>query len=273
MYHALCPSGPPLHFRLRHLDPHLLAQHCSTLRTYFQSWGWRINLRNIASLFPKKCFDVPKANKRWPVKNQKRHSEIKYIGNALPSLSEDLKWSWVYDCLCSNISKVFGSLCLAQGHGQVYQSPSPRTVRSTEKCGRCVLQGPLGPLAQADHKPQLWFWSFCPDCWDSASLMAQQVKNSLAMQETQEMQVWSLGQDDPWRRKMATHSSILAWKIPWTEEPGMLKSVGSQRVGNDWVTNTCKPYLRTQANAPVLFSMFFCSYQFTQGSQPCSENC
>lgn len=105
--HALCASGPPPHSRLRLLDPHLLAQYCSTLRSYFQSWGWRINLRNIDSLFPKKHFDFTKANKRWPVKKPKRHSEIKYIRNALPSLSEDLKWSWVYDCLCSNSSKVF----------------------------------------------------------------------------------------------------------------------------------------------------------------------
>ena len=48
------------------------------------------------------------------------------------------------------------------------------------------------------------------------------------MQETQETRVRSLGQEDPLEEEMATHSSILAWKIPWTEEPGGLQSTGSQ---------------------------------------------
>ena len=50
------------------------------------------------------------------------------------------------------------------------------------------------------------------------------------------MWVGSLGRDDPLEEEMATHSSILAWKIPWTEEPGGLQSVGSQRVGHDLAT-------------------------------------
>ena len=56
--------------------------------------------------------------------------------------------------------------------------------------------------------------------------MAQQVKNPPAVQETQEMPVQSLRQEDPLEQEMATHSSILAWKIPWTEEPGGLQSNG-----------------------------------------------
>ena len=56
--------------------------------------------------------------------------------------------------------------------------------------------------------------------------MAQKVKNSLAMQATQ---VQPLGQEDPLEKKMATHSSILVWEIPWMEEPGGLQSVGSQK--------------------------------------------
>ena len=59
------------------------------------------------------------------------------------------------------------------------------------------------------------------------------VKNPPAMQEAQETQVRSLGQEDPLEKRMATHSSILAWRIPWTEEPGGLQSVGSQRVRHD----------------------------------------
>ena len=63
--------------------------------------------------------------------------------------------------------------------------------------------------------------------------VAQQVKNLPVMQETQEMQVLSLGQEDPLEEEMATHSSILAWRIPRTEEPGRLQSMGSQRVRHD----------------------------------------
>ena len=66
-----------------------------------------------------------------------------------------------------------------------------------------------------------------------ASPMAQQVKNPPAMQETEEIQVRSLGQEDSLEKEMATHSSILALRIPWTEEPGMLQSLGSQRVGHN----------------------------------------
>ena len=54
------------------------------------------------------------------------------------------------------------------------------------------------------------------------------VKNPPALQETQEMQVQSLGWEDPLEKEMAPHSSILAWEIPWTEKPGRLQSVGSQ---------------------------------------------
>ena len=60
--------------------------------------------------------------------------------------------------------------------------------------------------------------------------MAQMVKNLHAMQETQ---VRSLGQEDPLEKGMATHSSILAWRIPWTEEPGGLQSMGLQKVEHD----------------------------------------
>ena len=69
-----------------------------------------------------------------------------------------------------------------------------------------------------------------------ASLMAQQVKNLPAVKETQKMRVQSLGQEDPLKKEMSAHSSILAWEIPWTEEPGRLQSMGSQRVGQNWET-------------------------------------
>ena len=57
------------------------------------------------------------------------------------------------------------------------------------------------------------------------------------MQEMQETWVRSLGGEDPLKKGTATHSSILAWRIPWTEEPGGLQAIGSQRVGHNWATN------------------------------------
>ena len=68
-----------------------------------------------------------------------------------------------------------------------------------------------------------------PFLW-GASLVAQRLKRLPAIQETW---VQSLGQEDPLEKEMATHSSILAWRIPWTEEPGGLQSTESQRVGHD----------------------------------------
>ena len=63
-----------------------------------------------------------------------------------------------------------------------------------------------------------------------SSLVAQMVKSMPAMRETW---VQSLGQEDPLEKEMATHSSVLAWRIPWTEEPSRLQSMGLQRVGHD----------------------------------------
>ena len=62
------------------------------------------------------------------------------------------------------------------------------------------------------------------------------VKNLPAMQETQ---IRSLGREDLLEKEMATHSSILAWRIPWTEEPGKVQSLGSQRVWHDWSNLVC----------------------------------
>ena len=76
-------------------------------------------------------------------------------------------------------------------------------------------------------------------CWDllmycEASLVAQTVKWLSTMRVTW---VRSLGQEDPLEKELAIHSSTIAWKIPWTEEPGWLQSMGSQRVGHDWATS------------------------------------
>ena len=69
--------------------------------------------------------------------------------------------------------------------------------------------------------------------YSSASFMAQLIKNLPAMQEMQETRVSFLGHEGPQEKRMAIHSSILAWRIPWTEEPEGLWSRGLQRVGHD----------------------------------------
>ena len=72
-------------------------------------------------------------------------------------------------------------------------------------------------------------------CSLSSSQVAQKVKNLPEMQETH---VWSLDWEGPLEKRMTIHSGILAWKIPWTEEPGRRQSTGSQRVWHNWKTNT-----------------------------------
>ena len=83
-----------------------------------------------------------------------------------------------------------------------------------------------------DTKTRNWL---SPSLTPRASLVTQVVKN---LPMVQEMRVQSLGRGDPLEKGMATHSSILAWRIPWTEEPGRLHSIGSQRAGHDWVTSS-----------------------------------
>ena len=81
------------------------------------------------------------------------------------------------------------------------------------------------------------------------SLVAQTVRDPSAMQETQ---VQSLGQEYPLEKGMATHSSILAWRIPWREKPDVLQPMGLQRVGHNWTTNTL-----ILSNASTAFLGFF----------------
>ena len=84
-------------------------------------------------------------------------------------------------------------------------------------------------LAKGNHIQSLAFCSFY-SLLQGASLVALLLENLPAVQETR---VRSLGGEDPLEKEMATHSSILAWRIPRTKEPGGLQSMGSQRVGHD----------------------------------------
>ena len=92
----------------------------------------------------------------------------------------------------------------------------------------------------------------------ASAYMAHQVKNPPAMQETQEMQVWSLGWGDPLEKEMAIHSSILAWEIWWTEEPGGLHSMGSQQVRhNQGTKHACLYKYIWQGKGETVFFPFF----------------
>ena len=84
------------------------------------------------------------------------------------------------------------------------------------------------------------------------------VKNLPAMQETQETRVCSLCQGDPLEEGMASHSSILAWRIPWTEEPGRLQSIGSQRVGHDGARTQAPIFLCPEPPKPQIKSYVHC---------------
>ena len=112
---------------------------------------------------------------------------------------------------------------------------------------------------------------------ERASLVAQRLKGLPAMQETW---VQSLGREDPLEKEMATHSSILAWRIPWMEKPGVLQSTGSQRVGHDWTTSLHLPSSHftchlnhgwgNEDNGDLL-QKIPCMYCYTQYPQPCSR--
>ena len=74
----------------------------------------------------------------------------------------------------------------------------------------------------------------------------------------QEMQVWSLGQKDPLEKKMATYSSVLPLKMPWTEQPGGLQSMGSQRVRHNWAYMHSRGiYMRSEKSEQKLWNLFF----------------
>ena len=93
-----------------------------------------------------------------------------------------------------------------------------------------------------------------------ASLVAQTVRNMPAIQETR---VWSLRSEDSLEKGMATHSGILAWRIPCTEEPVGLQSIGSQRERHDWATLTFKLYLKATCISTC---------EWSHHSHPCSWN-
>ena len=175
-------------------------------------------------------------------------------------------FSWVYLSLSPLpfASLLFSAICKASSDNQFalshffffgwFWSPSPVLCYKSPSIVLQALCLPdlirwiyLSPLL-CNHKG----FDLCHTgmLWDS--LVAQMVKNLPAMQETW---VPSLGQEDALEKEMATHSGTLAWKIPWTEEPGGLQSIGSQRVGHDWVASFSHAYLSGLVVFPIVFNL------------------
>ena len=129
-------------------------------------------------------------------------------------------------------------------------------------CGGFQIQWEIESIWQATLNLSLGYWcllylhyhmsthlSICLSIVNPSFIfcISQVVKNTPANQEPQEPQVWSLGPEDPRKEEISTHSSILAWIIPWTEEPGRLQSMGLQSVRHDWEcthNNAFTPFLK-----------------------------
>ena len=117
--------------------------------------------------------------------------------------------------------------------GRILRDLTPELKFASPQAAPLPLISPEGGhglgLAPKDHA---WVLRLLSQVLGSSGFSGEELP---AIQETH---IRFLGQDDPLEKEMATHSSILAWEIPWTEEPGRLQSMGSQRVGHDWATDT-----------------------------------
>ena len=124
----------------------------------------------------------------------------------------------------------------------------PKTTKHWKKWKEININVKISPSHKSEDLT-LFRWKYYPSCYRfnailtriRASLVVQLIKNPSAMLETW---VWSLGWEDPLEKGKATHSSILVWRIPWTEEPGRLQSTGLQRVWHNWATFTFKRWLK-----------------------------
>ena len=155
----------------------------------------------------------------------------------------------VYSCLVHfevyQLQKHLRFLCLIILSGVISLLFSS-SMLGTYQPGEFLFQFPIFLPFHTVHgvlKARILKWftvSFSSEPRSWISLVAQMAKHLPTMRETW---VRSLGQEDPLEKEMATHTSILAWRIPWMEESGGLHSVGSQRVRHDWVTSLHFTYM------------------------------
>ena len=156
------------------------------------------------------------------------------------------------------LGRLLYPLCLAKT--PVHVSEPNMDVTSSKKPSLKLFQPKLDLPPMLLHKTLLfssntiknlhWLISLCIWWYIIPSLVAQMVKNLPAMQETW---VRFLGQEDPLEKETAIHSSTLAWKIAWTEEPDRLQSMGLQRVGHNWATSLIPKMTTNMRAVPCLW--------------------
>ena len=156
----------------------------------------------------------------------------------------------------------FSLLCIGEGNGNPLQcsclenprdgvAQSRTRLKWLSSSSSSSIKGNRVPVeVMFDHGSyrRTCFTIYCQAC--NSSQVVQWKRIHLPMQETQETWVLSLGQEDPLEKEIATHSSVLAWRIPLPEEPGGLQSMVLQRIGHDWATEhtylflhwACKPH-------------------------------
>ena len=131
----------------------------------------------------------------------------------------------------------------------------PGSWKETRRVQCCTAKGRMPQEGRCRMMLLSWAkeWEFSPglisvDTQSFDGVIRSKTRWKWMKERMRETQVQSLGQEDPLEKEMATHPSILAWIIPWTEEPDRLQSMGSQRVGHDWATsqNKTKQKIRTK---------------------------
>ena len=150
--------------------------------------------------------------------------------------------NWTEKAMATHSSTLVGKVPWMEEPGRLQSTGSQRVGHDWATSPSQVERDIKGSvnLRFSFYKLGKWqFWDALSFKWSlnplpGTSLVAQRLKHLSTMWETR---VRSLGWEDPLEKKMAIHSSTIAWKIPWTEEPGRLQSMGSQRVGHDWLTS------------------------------------
>ena len=123
------------------------------------------------------------------------------------------------------------------GEGEGGGGIEGRNIQPRHLRGHLQLPSPVSCSRQCFSTPRLWFPHLRIKTFYIIGLASQVAQWSRIRLSMQEIRIQSLGRADALEKEMATHSSILAWRIPWVEEPGGVQSVESQRVGHDFMTS------------------------------------
>ena len=153
--------------------------------------------------------------------------------NMLPYMAKRTLWTWLKLCGCYvQLLQSCPTLC----------SPMDSSLPGSNVHGILqarMLEWVAVPSSRGSSWLRDWIHISCiADRFFTTEPLGKPKINGSDLPAMQETWVWSLGWEDPLEKETASHPSILAWRIPWTKEPGGLQSMGSQRVGHDWATNT-----------------------------------